>query len=482
MAEFNFRNLVNWGKMAVLTATVVGAVVVCSLFSACDKKPTEPERPPVVSDTLRYDISSVKDLYQQRPDIAAALAKDNTFVVVDVASLRMTSPGLDSLMTGTSGLIGRDNIEWNWTDILAAAQGVLLRYENQWLKLQEPPLAANPEKWTVTESDLPKFQAKGYGNAVELAPAVTDTLRYDIDSVDGFLGLLSEISEAAAGGNNFVIINFESLGISGAQSRQSGGVRGALAAGVNAIKNARGRSFSENVKAAHGAVKNRGRTKTGGESQLDALADGVDELRAKPNVKLNWANIYPTERGMLISHDGHWVRLDMPALLANPYPWSANAADLELFQAAGQGAAIELVAETITFDINSAAAFLNQLDAMNDAANQQNASVVINVSSIGVAANQLTPLTAGVDGIRNRPNVNLTWADIYPTVRGILFSYEGNWILLQNPPLRANPHKWEVTEQDLALFQNAGYGNAVEVADPEIIIVPFNISSAQDFL
>ncbi|MCL1786213.1 MAG: hypothetical protein FWG39_03645 [Alphaproteobacteria bacterium] len=411
------RNLINWKNGIML-----GILALCIAFSACQNDITKPERPeppeppnpPAVVDTLRYGIRSAKDFISEYPAIIDAAGEPDTWVIIDVASIGTSSPQIDSLGTGASMIYACDNIELNWTDIWPIAAGTLLRYENQWLPLGAPPLAANPHKWLVTDADLPLFTGAGQGAAVQVAESVTDTLRYDIASVDNFLERLPEIRENADEPLNFVIINFASLGVAA--------------------------------------------------DQMESMTAGVDGLRGKANVELNPTNIWPLAERTPLSYQGHWVRLDRPPLRANPHKWEVTEQDLPLFQNAGYGNAVEVADPEIIivpFNISSAQDFLNQMAAINSAAVQPNTQVNVNVASIGVSESQLAPLTNGVDGIRNRPNVDIVWTDIYPTAPRILFEYSGNWILLQNPPLRPGMDRWMVSLTDLALFQEAGQRHGV---------------------
>ena len=105
-SNFEHKNLVNWTKMAVLTAALICIASVAVIFTACDNaNPLTVQPPIVVPDTLRYDIRSAENFIAQFPIINNAANQSNTFVIIDVASIAVASSQIDPIGTGV-GMLG----------------------------------------------------------------------------------------------------------------------------------------------------------------------------------------------------------------------------------------------------------------------------------------------------------------------------------------------------------------------------------------
>ena len=375
-----------------------------------------------------FDIDSTESFLQQIDEIIETAQIETNIVTINVASIGVSPDQLIPLVSAVSSIPEQDNITLNWTDIYPTEEKTIIRYENHYEPLRKPPLRANPHRWAVLPDDYPKFTTAGQTDAIEQID-FADIIDFAIDSVSSLISQLPDIITASHDPEILVNVNFTSISVSAVE--------------------------------------------------LPPLRDAVESISIIPNVILNWTDIYPTERDILLDYDEDWSRLGMPPLAANPHKWSATAIDLPRFIAAGQGNSVEKEIEIFDFAFHTVAEFLSQLNSLNPKVEDPRNTLNINMNAMSITEAQLTPLVNGISPLHTLPNVTLNWINIYPTEQGIFLSYQNHWIPLGNPPLSANPHRWLVTAADLPLFQNAGQGHAVEQETRTIL---FEITSAQQFI
>ncbi|MCL1786219.1 MAG: hypothetical protein FWG39_03680, partial [Alphaproteobacteria bacterium] len=391
----------------------------------------------LVAETFTFDITDAAHFLNllNSGAINTAANQQNATVVVNVPSIGIASNQLTPLTTGVAGLNQAVNLAWE--TIYPTTAGILFSYEGNWVLLRSPNLLANPHQWLVTPEDFARFPAE-QRDALEVQ---TREITIDIPSTAEYISRTQAIVDSTN-------VPYVSRVI----------VNGTAPFGISA-------------------------------EQMAALTASMATLRPMQNVTLDLQEFYPTTSGIMLGYDNPYVNpWGGPTLAANPQnssKWAVAAADLDSFQTAGQGGAVEVPTRVVTFDnISSASELINKFPAIADSSNVPYVSqVIVPIGSIGINAEQLTPITNGVYGLNQ--NVQLNWAQegIYPTASGILLSYHGNWVMLgkpTSPNLRANPHPWTVSEQDLSLFQNAGQGAAIEVAIPETDTLRYDIASFQD--
>ncbi|MCL1786220.1 MAG: hypothetical protein FWG39_03685 [Alphaproteobacteria bacterium] len=254
-------------------------------------------QPPEIRDIL-FNISSAQNFIQSFAAIADSFAVPYTRIIVNVAPISVASGQLAPLTDGVAGMNAAVNL--NWANIYPDAAGILFSYAGNWVRLRNPNLAANSHnqsKWLVTPADYALFPSAQQG-ALEVQTRVVTFPA--VNSASELIGQFSAIADSAdVQYVSQVIVPIGSIDI------------------------------------------NRG--------QLPDIVSGVAGLTS-PKIQLNWADlgIWPTESGILLRYNEDWVPLgkpDRPNLRANPHKWTVGEQDLPLFDAAGQGNAVEIEEE-----------------------------------------------------------------------------------------------------------------------------------------
>jgi hypothetical protein len=163
--------------------SLVVTVLLC-IFTACSNKtePDENAEPPVVTtETVTFKVNSFENFTAQHSQIVDAAKVQTTMVVVDFASFGVSQENINALTAGimalctastkaTTGYVLKPNVKINYAKpgLYPKGKGIVIKFEEQWEPLQKPPLTANPDKWEVSPTDLPKFNAAGQSAAVEV--------------------------------------------------------------------------------------------------------------------------------------------------------------------------------------------------------------------------------------------------------------------------------------------------------------------------
>jgi hypothetical protein len=127
--------------------------------------------------------------------------------------------------------------------------------------------------------------------------------------------------------------------------------------------------------------------------------------------------------------------------------------------------------DTLRFNINSVAQFMDYMPRMNDSAAVPYRYIIANVGSLGFASeDQLSPLANAAYTFRNRQNTELNWTDWHPTAPGIMIEYANHFRKAGSPMLRAAPYKWIASETDFPKFVAAGQAGAIDTIpqDPPV--------------
>jgi hypothetical protein len=458
------------------------------------------------------------------PEINARSNESGGRFIVNVNSIGVAQAQLTPLTNGVGGL--GQNVTLNWTNIYPTEQGILITYQNNWVLLRRPTLAATPHLWAVNGADFTNFNAQGQNSAIRARFAAAD-----LQNLTSQIPTINNVAGAAA---NAPDVNVQPLGLNATQLGQlvtaitglhqntnlnwtnihptSAGIRlgfqnwaamrKPMLVGQPHLWDVNGAEFmqfhGDNQNGAiraqfdttslqnlisHIATINQVAAVAANQPVVNVPALGLSGTQLaelvtaitgmNQNTDLKWTNIHPAAAGILLSYHNQWVPLRQPSLAlgAGQHRWDVSAEDHPLFVAAGFGNFVQIpVVPPHSINITNINDLMSKLyNGYILGASGQHDNVVVNVPSVGITRQtQLDSLAVGVNNIIGRPqnNVSMNWTDIWSGSTRILLRHGNHWILLGQPPLRSNPDRWTVPTAQQNLF--TGQANNVRSHLPSV--------------